>query len=73
MIDLTTMQATRLPRYGDKAGGPLKGGSFLGVAFSPDSQTAYLSKGDKGSVVVFDLNTLSCNRRNLVERSRQRR
>ncbi len=59
VIDLATMQPTRLPRYGDQAGGPLKGGSFLGVAVDAGSQTAYLSKGDKGSVVVFDLKTLS--------------
>jgi len=37
---------------------PLPGGSFLGVAFGPDSKTLYLSGGDKGNVVVYDAEKL---------------
>ena len=29
-------------------------GSFLGVAFAPDSKTVYLSGGDNGAVIVYD-------------------
>ena len=34
---------------------PLKDGSFLGVAFAPDSKTVYLSGGDNGAVIVYDI------------------
>ncbi len=33
---------------------PFSNGSFLGVAFAPDSKTVYLSGGDNGAVIVFD-------------------
>lgn len=34
---------------------PLSNGSFLGVAFGQDSKTVYLSGGDNGSVIVYDI------------------
>jgi len=34
---------------------PLKNGSFLGVAFAEDSKTVYLSGGDNGAVIVYDI------------------
>lgn len=34
---------------------PLKQGSFLGVAFAADSKTVYLSGGDNGAVIVYDI------------------
>ena len=34
---------------------PLKQGSFLGVAFASDSKTVYLSGGDNGAVIVYDI------------------
>lgn len=33
-------------------------GSFLGVAFAPDSKTVYLSGGDNGAVIVYDIEKL---------------
>ncbi|MEO6732211.1 MAG: alkaline phosphatase family protein [Ferruginibacter sp.] len=30
-------------------------GSFLGIAFAPDSRTIYLSSGDNGAVIVYDI------------------
>ena len=33
-------------------------GSFLGVAFAPDSKTVYLSGGDNGAVIVYDIEQL---------------
>ena len=35
--------------------GVLPEGSFIGVAFAADSKTVYLSGGDDGSVVVYDI------------------
>ncbi len=37
---------------------PLTHGSFLGVAFGADSKTVYLSGGDNGAVIVYDIETL---------------
>lgn len=37
---------------------PLKDGSFLGVAFAADSKTVYLSGGDNGAVIVYDIEKL---------------
>ncbi len=34
---------------------PFSNGSFLGVAFAPDSKTLYLSGGDNGAVIVYDI------------------
>ncbi len=45
----------RIPDYEGKIKVVLRGASFLGVAFSADSKKAYLSGGDKGDVVVFDM------------------
>ncbi len=36
----------------------LQSGSFLGVAFAPDSKKVYLSGGDNGSVIVYDIHQL---------------
>jgi DNA-binding beta-propeller fold protein YncE len=33
-------------------------GSFLGVAFAPDSKTVFLSGGDNGAVIVYDIERL---------------
>ncbi len=56
IIHLNDMQHTRVPGYGEKET-PLPDGSFLGVAFSSDAQKIYLSGGDNGAVIVYDLNT----------------
>lgn len=54
LIDIPSMNALRIPSFGKKHLSPLPNGSFLGVAFSPDSKTLYLSGGDNGAVIVFD-------------------
>jgi len=54
IIDLPSMKSLRVPSYDRKIKSPLAKGSFLGVAFSPDSKTLYLSGGDDGSVVIYD-------------------
>jgi len=59
IVDLLNPQKNiRIPDYSGKIKSPLDGATFLGIAFSKDSKIAYLSGGDKGSVVVFDLETL---------------
>jgi YVTN family beta-propeller protein len=80
IIDIATMQDTRVPSYNRKLtsqlahqplasstfsndsmlvqkviSSPLPNGSFLGVAFAPDSKTVYLSGGDNGAVIVYDI------------------
>lgn len=55
IIQLTTLQHTRIPSYDGKIKSPLSNGSFLGVAFGADSKTIYLSGGDNGAVIVYDI------------------
>ena len=58
IIDLASLSHTRVPSYDDKIASPLSNGSFLGVAFAPDSKTIYLSGGDNGAVIVYDISSL---------------
>ena len=58
IIDLTQVTAQRIPDYEGKIPTPLSKGSFLGVAFSLDSKYVYLSGGDKGDVVIYDVEKL---------------
>jgi YVTN family beta-propeller protein len=44
-----------VPSYDKKIRSPLSKGSFLGVAFAADSKRVYLSGGDNGAVIVYDL------------------
>src|SRR5678815_3355889 len=53
VINVASMQATRIPGYDGKLASPFSNGSFLGVAFSPDSRTVYLSGGDNGAVIIY--------------------
>lgn len=55
VIDLQALKPTRVPSYDNKIKSPLSRGSYLGVAFSPDSKTVYLSGGDNGAVIVYDI------------------
>ncbi|MGZ5134137.1 MAG: bifunctional YncE family protein/alkaline phosphatase family protein, partial [Flavitalea sp.] len=58
IIELVSLKPTRIPSYDGEIGSPLSNGSFLGVAFSPDSKTVYLSGGDNGAVIVYDTEKL---------------
>ena len=55
IIDNATLANTRVPSYDNSIPSPLSNGSFLGVAFSPDSKTVYLSGGDNGAVIIYDI------------------
>jgi DNA-binding beta-propeller fold protein YncE len=46
-----------LASYRNSIPSPLSNGSFLGVAFGPDNKTVYLSGGDNGSVIIYDIET----------------
>ncbi len=58
IINLKTLTTIRVPSYDGKIPSPLYKGSFLGVAFSTDSRKVYLSGGDTGAVIVYDINNL---------------
>ena len=59
ILDLNSFEAIRVPSYdGEIISSPLSNGSFLGVAFSDDSQKVYLSGGDNGAVIVYDIEKL---------------
>ncbi|MFI5136904.1 MAG: hypothetical protein ACHQIM_03695 [Sphingobacteriales bacterium] len=58
LIDLASMDAVRVPSYDKKIVSPIQDGSFLGVAFAPDSKTVYLSGGDDGAIMVYDTEKL---------------
>lgn len=55
VIDLQLMVPTRVPSYDNKIKSPLSHGSYLGVTFSPDSKSVYLSGGDNGAVIIYDI------------------
>ena len=55
IIDTKSLEATRIPSYDKKLTSPLSNGSFLGVAFSADSKKVYLSGGNNGEVVIYDV------------------
>ncbi|REG90408.1 bifunctional YncE family protein/alkaline phosphatase family protein [Algoriphagus antarcticus] len=55
VIHTSDLDATRVPSYDRSIVSPLSDGSFLGVAFDPDNKTIYLSGGDNGAVIVYDV------------------
>ncbi|MBN9384063.1 MAG: bifunctional YncE family protein/alkaline phosphatase family protein [Chitinophagaceae bacterium] len=55
IINNATLTNVRVPSYDGKIASPFSNGSFLGVAFSADSRTVYLSGGDNGAVIVYDI------------------
>jgi YVTN family beta-propeller protein len=58
IINLTTLQNTRVPSYDKTIPSPLSNGSFLGVAFAADNKTIYLSGGDNGAVIRYDIDKM---------------
>ena len=55
IIDLQSLETTRVPSYDQKIPSPFSAGSFLGVAFAADSKSVFLSGGDNGAVIEYDL------------------
>jgi YVTN family beta-propeller protein len=55
LIEINSLNAIRVPSYDKTIPSPFSNGSYLGIAFSSDSKLAYLSGGDNGSVLVYDL------------------
>ena len=58
IINLSTLNTISVPSSDGKIVSPMHDGSFLGVAFSDDSNKVYLSGGDGGAVIVYDINNL---------------
>jgi DNA-binding beta-propeller fold protein YncE len=58
IIDLESLNDIRVPSYDKKIKSPLSSGSFLGVAFSQDSKNVYLSGGNNGAVIIYDVEKL---------------
>ena len=58
IINNNTLNKTRVPSYDGNIASPLSNGSFLGVAFASDSKTVYLSGGDNGAVILYDVDKL---------------
>jgi hypothetical protein len=57
VINNNTLKAIRVPSYDKKIVSPLKQGSFLGVTFvGNNNDLVYLSAGDAGAVIVYDIN-----------------
>jgi DNA-binding beta-propeller fold protein YncE len=57
VINNYTLKAIRVPSYDKKIVSPLKQGSFLGVTFvGNNNDLVYLSAGDAGAVIVYDIN-----------------
>lgn len=55
-------KAIRIPPYESKEESPLGKSTFIGIAISQDGKTAYLSGGDRGNIIVFDLISLKKTR-----------
>jgi len=59
IINNNSLKAIRVPSYDKKIVSPLNHGSFLGVTFaSNNNDLVYLSAGDEGAVIVYDINQL---------------
>ncbi|MBL7792062.1 MAG: hypothetical protein JNK77_07055, partial [Saprospiraceae bacterium] len=54
VVDLRNNEPIRIPSYDGKIPPVVEGSSFMGIAFEPGSHRAWLSGGDKGTVVLFD-------------------
>ncbi|MFA5817201.1 MAG: hypothetical protein WC865_16465, partial [Bacteroidales bacterium] len=59
IIDIQSLGSIRVPSYDNKIKSPLSRGSYLGVAFSKDSKTVFLSGGDNGAVIIYDIESLT--------------
>ena len=56
--------AIRLPDYKGKYQNPFGGkGSYMGAAILKDNSAAYLSGGDSGDIILYDLKTLKSKKR----------
>jgi DNA-binding beta-propeller fold protein YncE len=54
LIDIRSLNTTRVPSYDNQIISPFNKSSFLGVSFAPDSKIVYLSGGDHGNVMIYD-------------------
>jgi DNA-binding beta-propeller fold protein YncE len=55
IINNQNLSAKRIPSYDKVISNPLPHGSFLGVTFAKNNNEVYLSAGDAGAVIVYDI------------------
>jgi DNA-binding beta-propeller fold protein YncE len=55
IINLSSLVTIRVPDYDKKIKSPLSNGSYLGVSFSGDSKNIFLSGGDNGAIIIYDI------------------
>jgi DNA-binding beta-propeller fold protein YncE len=55
IIDLLSLQTTRVPSYDGNITSVFSHGSFLGVSFASDSKSVFMSGGDNGAVIQYDI------------------
>ncbi len=58
IIDLQKNSITRIPDYKGKIKSPFEKGSMLGVSFYKNSNIVFLSGGDKGDIISYDIDSL---------------
>jgi YVTN family beta-propeller protein len=58
ILPLGSDSVIRVPDYAGRIPSPFKKGSLIGAAFSPDGNTVFLSGGDAGMVIAYDIRSL---------------
>jgi YVTN family beta-propeller protein len=58
ILPLNADTSIRVPDYTGRIPSPFKKGSLIGAAFGPDGRTVYLSGGDAGIVIAYDIQSL---------------
>ncbi len=58
LIDINSLTAIRVPSYDNKIKSPFSNGAYLGLAFTKDSKKIFLSGGDNGAVILYDLDKM---------------
>ena len=58
ILPLDRDESIRVPDYAGKIPSPFKKGSLIGSAFGPDGRIVYLSGGDAGIVIAYDIQAL---------------
>ena len=58
LIDIASLNTVRVPSYNKNIVSPFSNGSYLGLAFTKDSKSIFLSGGDNGAIILYDINQM---------------
>ncbi|MCX6337908.1 MAG: phosphoesterase, partial [Bacteroidetes bacterium] len=58
LIDIASLNTVRVPSYKKNIVSPFSNGSYLGLAFTKDSKSIFLSGGDNGAIILYDINQM---------------